>query len=929
MKTLCARQYSTSTVLSNNVTVVIQNLDKRDQYECMLYYTLGFVSFMMFFLCVFVYITFWVTCVYFDSLIHKSLLIDNIDFLKSGRFGYKRVLEAMMEEEDHELESRERQFTFDQQRQNGIPDDCSSVGVSAPTTTSVSSVHPNRMSKSFKSYRELAKEMQEVRGRGNRDRDEYRSKSELRRSPQMQSPPGDYKTSQTQSFSKSVSLWVEKSFSTGDDMISLDIQDVFYRQSHWLYFRFVECSLFLQCVYVAFWCCQIMPLISLADQSHTGLTRLWVVVLTLPILLNFYLASQTVNKAVLIRSVCGLNREMIGVVCDEILSEAKALTEFRDRIRDKLEKGRLEPAAWKPFVHQLFERYDRDKSGSLCRAEFRLLLEDIDIYLGHGTFSLIWDLIDTDKSNLISWDELLLIVFPELKREIKLNLEVALRIRKEIGAKNNHINIKTPTEDSIRSLKLKFDVLDKDKSGELDKSEFQELLNSLQVNSITERSFHILFSCIDSSGNKDGKVSFDEFLELVYPQAFKNNVGNGPQNSKIPKSPFSHGRSPIYSPQFSISDRFDQDDRNSVSIRNPNSYSNRNVTRPTDSKASSPFTSPKQHMKLDDTILNILSGVNHATAATAPNSSGLGDDPLVCVSKENKEADASAAAASASRFDGRPLSKPQKPKPVAASGSVRDVPKDDVKDGASRPPANLAALVIDSPESFSPPAPESPHFVEESDAPSASGMDQRLFDPVEPMRKSSSSFFGNSTILSTEQEGSLTPRRKAGSPGPFRVPISDRDDMVVFAVPKGSSELGLGLVDDHLELIDSPDDDIAEMDGDAEDGLNRGPKSKPRTVAHVRVASIRSINKNNKPHPSGLRVNDVIRAVNGQEYDNYDDLVRALTIERTTLVEPYLQFELSRRGDQVEYADSNKREGRRSAKNKLLIKAVKKMSWVL
>lgn len=921
-KRVCSTYYPTT---MTNTTIA----SHYDDYECVLYCTLSFASFIALFLFLFTCVTFWVTCIYFESLLHKSLLIDNIDMIRSGRYGYKRVLETIMEEEDRQQDSVERRFVFSQHA-DGHGDHAGDSNHHDDSAIDI--VTGQSLGKSIKSYREIAREMQEIKSKGRRDRDEYLSQAELRRSHQSSGPRFSTDNLSPHKMFRSVSQWIEHTSSAEGDTVSLDIQDVFYRRSHWLYFRFVDCCLFFQCAYLAFWCCQLMPLVHLADRTHNiGSIGLWAVVLTIPIPLNFYFASLIVNKAVLIRSVCGLNREIIGVVCDEAIAETKALSEFRERIRGKLEKGKLEPQQWKPFIQQLFNRYDKDRSSTLSKAEFRLLLEDIDIYLGHHTFSLVWGLIDIDKSDVISWDELMIILFPELKREIKLNLEIAQKIRSEIGAKNTNINIAKPTEESIRLLKLKFDVLDADKSGELDKDEFRALLASLHVTNVSERSFHVLFACIDAAQTKDEKISFTEFLELVYPQVISvcKSKSAEASNSKIRtvKSPFSHERSPLFSPHFSVSASVNHDEEDSASVRsinNHNDLAGRNVlNRQTDKPMVRAFTSPKQLPKLDQQILNILSGVNHTQPAHTADDYNVAKpaDPGTDSAQDSKVKSTSPLSHVAHKVLVKP---PRKSKSAARTSDDTDFTSEIHNE---QPPPST--------ESTPTAVPTGSGGDNEAEVASAmaSGVEQRGFRPVQAADpnaaaratgRSPSPGIGVSKSSSVERDRPVSPgvnvSRKRSSPSPHGIPVSDRDDLIIFPVPKGATELGLGLVEDHLEMVDEA--------GDDSDSVENGG-ARLRTVAHVRVASIRTISKSNKPHPSGLRVNDVIRAVNGHDYASYEELIGALSIRNRTTLEPYLEIELSSRGEPVEYSDNGRKEDRRAAKNRLLLKAVKKMSWVL
>ena len=488
-----------------------------DQFECTMYIILSYASMMMLFLCIFVFFVYYATCKYFDSLIHRSLCMDGIDFNKTGRYGYKRVLETMMIEEsrqhDHDNEGAHmflynnaiRTETNSNGNSNGNAQqyedhDRNSTNASGASAGGVSYQPSHDFSMGPKSHRELARSMQDIKTQ----REDAFSQAEQRRAIERPKHKQSSLWSQLNSFIES--------FSQPYDDSQLEIRDLFWHQSPWLYFRIVEVSLFLQCLYLALWACQLMPLVHMSED-RVSLTGLWATVLSLPILWNLFLAIQTINKVVLIRSVCGLDREIVGIVCDEQINESRAISDLRFRVRGNLHKGNIPPQQWIKFVHNLFKRYDTDENGYLNKAEFRILLQDVDIFLGNATYTLVWKLIDSDQSNSISWDELYLLLFPELKREIKYNLDISNKIRKEIREKNNLPANRGP--ENMKLLRLRFDMVDADKSNMLEKNEFKKLLDSLHLK-ISDRSFAVLLSSLDTENN-DGRISWTEFVDLIYP----------------------------------------------------------------------------------------------------------------------------------------------------------------------------------------------------------------------------------------------------------------------------------------------------------------------------------------------------------------------------------------------------------------------------
>jgi Ca2+-binding EF-hand superfamily protein len=992
LDTICPKYYYTSTlqhVPNSNNTYTENIVTADDEEQCRLYYTLSFACFVMLFLCLLVYVAFTVTSHYFDHLIQTSLrVIDNIDFERSGRFGYKRALEAMIAEEasleqayhskrsgshrDHDNDS----FSGDDDYDDGDSRTFQLYTSNRSTNSSRSKRNPlgdsvTQSRNEFKSYRDLAKEMEAIKARERKDRGEFNQRSSMRRHQQQpRSPVPEDAQSVTSSgirsptVGKSISSFVERHSNLveeEEDLQHTEIRHIFYKQSPWLYFRFVEAVLFLQCVYLAFWACQLMPMVYSAQHSSVslsvGMSGLWVIVLTVPpFVFNMHLLNITVTKTVLLRAVCGVDKEIVGLVCDEIIAESKAVAEFRDRVRRKLTNqhtfgntikqsndlfgasvdssiNHFATTSWRPHiqnVQQLFYKYDSDGSGTLNKSEFRQFLEDLDIFLGHHTYTLLWSRIDVDASNSISLDELMLILFPEYKREFKLNLSITEKLREEIAAKNPllnksvaHVannNVQQPSPETLRQLKLKFEVLDTNKNGSLDKEEFRALLDSLNVTNLTDRSFNVLFACAADSISSDDTISFDEFVELVYPEYQRHQPSS---SSSSALSPGMLGRSNNKSMK-----RGGSQQRDSKSFKAPKQLSSPSMKQ--------------QHVKLDHSIMHILSDVNK------PTKSGSGSHSEPTSDQEKKEDDTSVHA--------RTPSKPAKPthKPSAADHDadavavVKPVP---MTSPATSPYEYTAVSPVESgPEELEIVAAIDDDAVEpDVNNPASAGAGAgagakkgptKNFKPIDARLRTAS---GDEcpTTLRPARSGStptelVRPKRAASNAAaPSNFPVSDREDVVIYVVPKGATELGLGLAEHTLETV--RDEQHTNFDDDNNDGND---DTVERTVAHVRVASIRSKVSGNKPHPSGLRINDVIHSVNGVQYDNYADLISALSITNSVSgsgipnnnpkEHTYHRLELSSRGEVEEPAASkHDKPARTSGKlSKKLSKKIRSLTFM-
>jgi hypothetical protein len=68
----------------------------------------------------------------------------------------------------------------------------------------------------------------------------------------------------------------------------------------------------------------------------------------------------------------------------------------------------------------------------LTRPGFRRFLESLEIYLDMHTFNILWETIDLDMSDTITWDEIYLVAFPEFRKHFKSYMSIRRRIERGI-----------------------------------------------------------------------------------------------------------------------------------------------------------------------------------------------------------------------------------------------------------------------------------------------------------------------------------------------------------------------------------------------------------------------------------------------------------------------------------------------------------------
>ncbi len=141
-------------------------------------------------------------------------------------------------------------------------------------------------------------------------------------------------------------------------------------------------------------------------------------------------------------------------------------------------------------AQELFAKYDTDNSGKISLEEFKPLLEELGLNLTVPKVLEYFQLCDSDGSGEIDYDE----------------FKVALYVCNSEDLNPNGFN-----PGSILRPKDAFDMFDKDKSGQLDETEFGLLLEYLDIDT-DETTFEKMFFKYDT--DRSGFIEYPEFKKV-------------------------------------------------------------------------------------------------------------------------------------------------------------------------------------------------------------------------------------------------------------------------------------------------------------------------------------------------------------------------------------------------------------------------------
>eukprot|EP00941_MAST-03F_sp_MAST-3F-sp1_P001964 g1964.t1 len=167
-------------------------------------------------------------------------------------------------------------------------------------------------------------------------------------------------------------------------------------------------------------------------------------------------------------------------------------------------------------MRDAFRAFDNDKSGYITTNEFVTTIRMINLQLNSEQERSITNFLDPNGDGVINYREFLAACqrdsmnqLSSLANEPKIQLETReeRRIRDALSQVNSSI------QRNYRSLRKAFLSTDKDRSGKIDPSELQWLLQRMGIDVVDEE-LHALLTLLDKNG--DGLIDYNEFAKGVY-----------------------------------------------------------------------------------------------------------------------------------------------------------------------------------------------------------------------------------------------------------------------------------------------------------------------------------------------------------------------------------------------------------------------------
>ena len=292
-----------------------------------------------------------------------------------------------------------------------------------------------------------------------------------------------------------------------------DLSSIFLFNWPGLFFKSVEAILLFQCFYISMVCTQLIPL-SLHSLHSAG----WVIGFLIPMGFNFFIIQMVLNKAVLLRSVYQLEREIAGKICEDAVEERGAIANLRSTMAIKLLEEEIPREEWVTFLQRYFFRYDKKKTGIVNKSDFRRILGDLRIYMSRDSFGLLWQAVDYDLSGGLDAIEIEELFFPRAKSIVKKRSGHDMPAIKELRAALQ----KMLADENILMFNWEdylhdaFNKYDTDKSGLVDITEFSNMLQSLNV-IVPTNILSDVFNFFDVK--KTGTMSYEDFFDIFFPSS--------------------------------------------------------------------------------------------------------------------------------------------------------------------------------------------------------------------------------------------------------------------------------------------------------------------------------------------------------------------------------------------------------------------------
>lgn len=158
--------------------------------------------------------------------------------------------------------------------------------------------------------------------------------------------------------------------------------------------------------YVALWISSFLAL-SL-QELHSPF---WLVISVLPGLLSFTVFIYVVKSAALLKAVLFIDHE----VMEETMEQTETSHQLGTILREKVVAQLQEMGDPETELFKLYRLMDHDGSNALSRKEFQMFLEAMGITFSRKRWQTIFRNVDRDFNNEISFEELVLFIFPTHK----------------------------------------------------------------------------------------------------------------------------------------------------------------------------------------------------------------------------------------------------------------------------------------------------------------------------------------------------------------------------------------------------------------------------------------------------------------------------------------------------------------------------------
>jgi hypothetical protein len=277
----------------------------------------------------------------------------------------------------------------------------------------------------------------------------------------------------------------QQQYTAVDDIKELekDFKAIFFRDRPSYYYITVEFCLLLQCMYVALWATNF---IILANSSEHHI--LWHFALLLPMLLNFFLLIQIIYIACMLQSIIKIDSFVANKICEEAIEERTVTQRLRRLIRDQLKELNSEKKYWK---NELYSKYSEvmDENEEITRKEWKIFLHSFGLHLTNHSTKQLFQVIDNDQDGFISWNDLYILIFPDLiKKKIRIHRKKSKKMKRSTSQEEvtsldsgGHSSSKKEEETSGDKFSVEYHISDEDRQSYKKKTPRASLLTGVNL----------------------------------------------------------------------------------------------------------------------------------------------------------------------------------------------------------------------------------------------------------------------------------------------------------------------------------------------------------------------------------------------------------------------------------------------------------------